>query len=321
MWVERRKSDDASAPRRTSRALGIPAAREVFTPVIDGQRLSGSSAAATTRSSHDGSAEPDADADGSSSARRRGARTVPTLVARPGGVAERFAAALGSAHPALVFTLALLGGFLLLAAASILLGLLVVHVLVSGSGVGLAGTDESFVETLARHRDGTLTTLSEIGSQVGGAPVLPIIVGVIGIACAVARRWRIAAFAVFVLMAESAAYRVTTLAVPRDRPHVHRLEGLPVDASYPSGHTAASVAVYSGLVLLLATRFTSSFSKALAWTGAILLTTFVALARMYRGMHHPLDVAGGVLLGIGAIVLLLFACRAAGAAAERRGRT
>ncbi len=239
------------------------------------------------------------------------------LVARPGGAAERFAAALGDRHPALVFALALLGGFLLLAAASILLALFVVHVLISGSGLGLAGTDESFNETLADHRNGTLTTFSEIGSQVGGAPVLPILVGVIALACAVLRRWRIAAFAVFVLLAESATYRVTTIVVPRDRPSVHRLEDLPVDASYPSGHTAASVAVYSGLVLLLTTRFTSSLSKALAWTGAILLTTFVALSRMYQGMHHPLDVAGGVLVGIGAILVLLFACRAAGAAAER----
>ncbi len=252
--------------------------------------------------------------------RRGDRRTVPALVARPGGAAERFAGALGSHHPALVFALALLGGFLLLAAASILLALLVVHVLVSGSGLGLAGTDESFNETLAQHRSGTLNTISEIGSQVGGAPVLPILVGVVGLACAAARRWRIAAFAVFVLLAESATYRVTSLVVPRDRPSVHRLENLPVDASYPSGHTAASVAVYSGLVLLLTTRFTSSLSKALAWTCAILLTTFVALSRMYRGMHHPLDVAGGVLVGIGAILLLLFACRAAGAAAERRSR-
>ena len=242
------------------------------------------------------------------------------LVARPGGAAERFAGALGSHHPVLVFTLALVGGFLLLAAASILLALLVVHVLVPGSGLGLAGTDESFNVTLAHERTGTLTTISEIGSQVGGAPVLPIIVGVIGIVCAVLRRWRIAAFAVFVLAAESATYRLTSIVVPRDRPSVHRLEDLPVDASYPSGHTAASIAVYSGLVLLLTHRFTSSLSKALAWTAAILLTTFVALSRMYQGMHHPLDVAGGVLVGIGAILLLLFACRAAGATAEGRSR-
>ena len=68
--------------------------------------------------------------------RRGDHQTVPALVARPGGAAERFADALGDRHPALVFALALLGGFLVLAAASILLALLVVHVLVSGSGLG-----------------------------------------------------------------------------------------------------------------------------------------------------------------------------------------
>jgi undecaprenyl-diphosphatase len=246
--------------------------------------------------------------------------SVPIFDARPGGPADRFAARFDSRHPALVFFLALLAGFLLLAAASILLALLVVHVLLPNSGLGLESTDESVNNTLAAHRTGTLTSIAEVASQVGGAPVLPIVVAIVAIVCAFMRRWLIAAFAVFVLTVESATYRVTSLAVPRHRPTVHRLEDLPVDASYPSGHTAASVAVYSGLVLLLTTRFTSSLKKALAWTAAILMTTFVALSRMYEGMHHPLDVAGGVLIGIGAILVLLFACRAAGAAAERRTR-
>lgn len=246
-------------------------------------------------------------------------RTVPIFEAHPGGLADRFAAKLDSRHPALVFLLALLAGFLLLAAASILLALLVVHVLLPSSGLGLEGADESVNDTLAQHRTGTLTTLAEIGSQVGGAPVLPILAGIVALVAAFKRRWLVAAFAAFVLAVESATYRVTSIAVPRERPSVHRLEHLEVDASYPSGHTAASVAVYSGLVLLLTTRFTSSLKKALAWTAAILLTTFVALSRMYEGMHHPLDVAGGVLIGIGAILVLLFACRAAGAA-ERRSR-
>jgi membrane-associated phospholipid phosphatase len=265
---------------------------------------------ATAQESRSGSIAP--------ARQQRDRSTVPIFEARPGGPADRFAAALDSRHPALVFFLALLAGFLALAAASILLALFVVHVLVSGTGLGLEGTDESFNDTLAQHRSGTLTTLAEIGSQVGGAPVLPIIVGLIAIVCAFMRRWLVAAFAVFVLAVESAAYRVTSIAVPRERPSVHRLEQLEVDASYPSGHTAASIAVYAGLVLLLTTRFTSSLKKALAWTAAILLVTFVALSRMYEGMHHPLDVAGGVLVGIGAILVLLFACRAAGAAAERR---
>jgi membrane-associated phospholipid phosphatase len=244
--------------------------------------------------------------------------SAPALVASPGGVAERFARALGPRHPVAIFFAALIAGIVLISALSIVLGVLVVHVLVSGLGLG--SPDNGFIRTLAHHRSGTLTSVSSVGSDVGGSPVLPILVGVIGLAFAIARRWRIAAFAVFALVAESATYRITTLVIHRHRPSVHRLESLAVNASYPSGHTAASVAVYSGLVLLLTTRFTNSTFRALAWTFAILMTTFVALSRMYRGMHHPLDVAGGALVGIGAILVVLFACRAAGAAAEARGR-
>jgi membrane-associated phospholipid phosphatase len=243
---------------------------------------------------------------------------VPVLYARPRGAAERFGRALGLRHPVAIFFAALVLGLLALAALSILLGLFVVHVLVGDLGLG--GADNSVNETMAQNRTGLLTDVSFVGSQVGGAPVLPILAGLVALVCALARRWRIAAFAVFALLTESATYRITSLVVPRDRPGVHRLENLPVDASYPSGHTAASIAVYSGFVLLLTSRFTDSTFRALAWTFAILMTTFVALSRMYRGMHHPLDVAGGVVVGIGAVLVVLFACRAAGAVADARRR-
>ena len=128
------------------------------------------------------------------------------------------------------------------------------------------------------------------------------------------RRWLIAGFAAFVLTVESATYRVSSLVVPRERPSVHRLEDLPADASYPSGHTAASIAVYVGLVLLLTSRINDRRLRIVAWALAVLLPVIVAMSRMYRGMHHPLDVASGVLIGIGAISVLLFACRAAGCA-------
>jgi membrane-associated phospholipid phosphatase len=215
---------------------------------------------------------------------------VPVLYARPRGATERFARALGLRHPVAIFFAVLIFGLLALAVVSILLGLCVVHVLVGDLGLG--GPDNSVNETMAQHRTGMLTDVSWIGSQAGGAPVLPIV----------------------------ATYRITSIVVPRDRPGVHRLENLPIDASYPSGHTAASIAVYSGFVLLLTSRFTNSTFRALAWTFAILMTTFVALSRMYRGMHHPLDVAGGVVVGIGAVLVVLFACRAAGAVADARRR-
>ena len=93
------------------------------------------------------------------------------------------------------------------------------------------------------------------------------------------------------------------------------------------GHTAASIAVYGGLALLLTSAIPSRALRRLAWGVAVVLPLIVAASRMYRGMHHPLDVAGGVLVGVGAVLVLLFACRAAaappraGARAEpRRGR-
>ena len=241
---------------------------------------------------------------------------MPVLEARRGGPAERFAGRLHGRHPAAVFFGAVLAGFVVLALVSIALGLLVTDVLLDIGGV--RRTDESVVNSLVAERTPFLTDASEVGSTVGGAPLLPILVGAIALVCAFLRKWRVAAFATFALIAESATYRVTSLAVPRERPDVHRLENLPADASFPSGHTAAAIAVYAGLVLLLTSRFQTRGLRICAWAVAIVIPVLVALARMYRGMHHPLDTAGGLVIGIGALLVLLFATRAAGVAQEAR---
>jgi membrane-associated phospholipid phosphatase len=91
-----------------------------------------------------------------------------------------------------------------------------------------------------------------------------------------------------------------------------------VNASYPSGHTAASIAVYGGLALLLTSAVTNVAFRTFTWTIALAMVTFVATARLYRGMHHPLDVTGGVVVGVAALFVVVFACRTAGAAAESR---
>ena len=241
---------------------------------------------------------------------------VSVLHAREGGPAERFAGSFGGVHPAIVFATAMLAGLAAIALLSIGLGFFVTRVLEPAWGIGAAG--ERVNVWLATHRTSSRTDASLLGSIIAGGVVLPIVVGSIGLVCAVLRQWRIAAFVVFALAVESATYRATTLVVHSHRPRVARLEHLPVNASYPSGHTAASIAVYGGLALLLTSMFTSGIFRTFAWTFALALVTFVAAARMYRGMHHPLDVAGGVCVGIAAVIVLVFACRTAGAAAESR---
>ena len=239
---------------------------------------------------------------------------IPVLYARRDGPAERFAGTLGAFHPIAVFLIAMLAGLIAIAALSIGIGFLVTGVLTHIWGVGAA--DERAAVWLAGHRTPGWTNVSLIGSIIAGGVVLPIVVALIAAVCLLLRKWRIAAFVVFALAVESASYRATTLLVHRHRPSVVRLEHLPVNASYPSGHTAASIAVYAGLVLLLTSRITNRAFRVVAWTTAIAIPVFVAMSRMYRGMHHPLDVAGGLFVGVATLIVLVFACRAAGAAAK-----
>jgi membrane-associated phospholipid phosphatase len=225
---------------------------------------------------------------------------------------------LGRLHPAIAFTLAMLTGLAVIAAVSIGLGLFVTRVVEPAWGIGAA--NERVNDWLAAHRTASRTHDSLIGSIIAGGVVLPIVVGCCGIVFAVLRRWRIAAFFVFALAVESAAYRATTLVVHSQRPAVPRLERLPVNASYPSGHTAAAIAVYGGAALLLTSRVANRFVRAFAWSLAVALVTFVATARMYRGMHHPLDIAGGVFVGVAALIVIVLACRTADKASQARNR-
>jgi membrane-associated phospholipid phosphatase len=250
--------------------------------------------------------------------RSRDPLLLPVLSARRGGPAERLARSLGTLHPAAVFALAMLGGLAAIAILSIGLGFLVTRVVEPAWGIG--ASNERVNTWFELHRTSFRTHASLLGSIIAGGVVLPIVAGSLAIVFAVLRRWRIAAFFAFGLAVESAAYRATTLAVHSHRPHVARLEHLPVNASYPSGHTAAAIAVYGGIVLLITSRVANTFVRGFAWTLALAIVTFVALARLYRGMHHPLDVAGGVFVGVAALAVIVFACRVAGAAAGSRRR-
>jgi membrane-associated phospholipid phosphatase len=244
---------------------------------------------------------------------------IPLLEAKPHGMAERFSARVGVERPIRVFVVAILLGYAALVAMTVALGLALTKLLLPIGG--FAAWDEGINEWLANHRNPTLEHLSWIGSTLAGGVVIPAVVGVFLVIFLALRRWRLAAFVLFVICVESGAYRVTTLVVHRDRPDVHRLESLPVDASFPSGHTAAALALFGGLLLILMTSVRRLSVAVLASTLVVALPVFVAWARMYRGMHHVTDSVAGVLLGLGALVVTIFAARAAGAAAERRDGT
>jgi len=244
------------------------------------------------------------------------AGALPLLEPRRGDAAERFLDLIGERHPDLAFLFALLGGYFLLALCSIAVGLLVTNGLLAVDEV--KRLDERFPSWLEGERTATLTDLSWVGSEIAGGYVIPAVIGLVALVMVVQRKWRIAAYVLFGVAVESATYRATTLFVHRERPDVERLESLPVDDSYPSGHTAASIALYSGLALLLTSRLAQGPARVVVWAGALAIPPLVALSRIYRGMHHPIDALAAIPIGVASIVVVVFACRVAGAAVTRR---
>jgi len=249
------------------------------------------------------------------SRRAAAGRELAIVEPRRGGPAERFAGRFPG-RPALVFACATVAGYVLMVATMVGLGLLLTKLLLPHWGIGVH--DEDVNESLARHRSSSLDELSFIGSELADLYVIPALALLVAAVLAIARRWRLLLFMATALIVEAATYRTTVVFVHRTRPNVPRLEHLTVNASFPSGHVAASIAVYVGLALLVRSWSHNDAIRRLALVLAVLIPVCVALSRMYRGMHHPLDTLGGATMGLLALTVALFATRAAGAARRPR---
>ncbi len=107
--------------------------------------------------------------------------------------------------------------------------------------------------------------------------------------------------------------------------HIHQLLAHPADASFPSDHMAWSFAVVGMLLFLTLPSAISLWRKreqgwqksgsaallvaGCLFVGALLMASLIGLARVYVGLHYPVDIVGGVMDGLIAALVVTVLCR------------
>jgi undecaprenyl-diphosphatase len=202
------------------------------------------------------------------------------------------------------------GGATMLAVWSVV-GLLYVHLLDDGP---VGDADRWVNRWLANHRTPTWNTLTDYGSMMAETLTKVILVAVASaVMIYLWRRWHDAVFLVVAVSLEALVFVITSFIVDRERPPVVHLDPVPPSGSFPSGHAGAAVAFYASMYVIVCWHTRKRALRMTFLVLAVIVPLIVAGSRVYRGMHHPVDVIAGLLLGLAAV----FVARAAIAAGVR----
>ncbi len=196
----------------------------------------------------------------------------------------------------------LLGAFGLVLALLLGMGLLVTRVLV---GTSLHRQETEFTRTVVELRTPLWDQVTHYGSVLGATGTVVVLTAV---GC-VLLAWRghgprLPAFLALAVAGQTALFLFASSVVDRLRPAVPQLDAAPPTSSFPSGHTAATIALACGLALGLARTRPGHRLRALIWVVAVAWPLFVLFSRLYRGMHWPTDVAASVVYTVVWLLLL-----------------
>jgi len=143
------------------------------------------------------------------------------------------------------------------------------------------------------------TQLSFAITDLGGSDTVWLITAAAAIMLVAFRHWRGAIALVIAVASTQLVVDIIKLTVERARPDHALTEAS--GFSFPSAHSATSMAVYATLTLLAA-RATSGRLRALVIAARLLVVVAIGLTRIYLGAPYPTDVLAGWLAG--AIVVL-----------------
>jgi undecaprenyl-diphosphatase len=161
---------------------------------------------------------------------------------------------------------------------------------------GFARWDDSAARWGAAHTTGMTESILRVITLLGGTPV--VIALCLGVSIVEYRRlptWAVPAFTATVVVSQLVVTNLVKVSVGRERPDIARLVGVS-GFSFPSGHTAASAAVYAAIALVVG-RGRDRRTKAILAGVAGGITVAVAMSRVMLGAHWLTDVIAGAALG------------------------
>jgi len=190
--------------------------------------------------------------------------------------------------------LRLAGGAVGIWASIALIGLLITRVI---SPDGPPSWDAGTIDWLVAHRTPAMNTATHIGSSIADTYTAIAVTVVVVLLL----RWRVGRWfeswvVVTAIAGELLVFVAITATVHRARPAVERLDPAPPTSSFPSGHTAAAIALYGCVAILLLVLWPGVASR-LAACVLFAIPVVVGFSRLYRGMHFPSDVLFGAIGG------------------------
>jgi membrane-associated phospholipid phosphatase len=169
----------------------------------------------------------------------------------------------------------------------------------------IGDADRAGAEWLEDRRTPAWNTATHYGSMLSETLVKVALVAIVGGAFVlIVRRWHDGLFLALAVSLEATVFVIASFIVDRDRPPVEKLDPPAISGSFPSGHAGAAVAFYAGLFIVVCWHTSSRIVRAIFAVVAVAAPVAVGFSRVARGMHHPIDVAAGMLLGVGTLYVV-----------------
>ena len=168
-------------------------------------------------------------------------------------------------------------------------------IMITKNGNGNLLGDHAIPHWFAAQRTDSLNHWSLTASNLGATQdILIVSVAACVVFIAVTRHWRPVIFLAVVMFGELAAFLTVAAIVQRPRPDVPHLDSNLPTSAFPSGHVAATTCLYVAIAILVIGH-ARGWWRYLFLIPAVVMPVLIAIARLYRGEHHPTDILASVL--------------------------